>query len=49
MALAVTVLVGMALFVLLGKDPVMGLQHLLLGADQERLRSGARSASRPRR
>ena len=42
LALAITVLIGVILFALLGKDPVRGPAGLLLGADQE---SAMRSAS----
>ena len=40
LALALTVLIGVALFTALGKDPVRGPAGVLLGADQVRLRAG---------
>ena len=40
LAVAITVLIGVALFVLLGKNPIQALSMFFWGADQERLRAG---------
>ncbi len=49
LALALTVLIGMALFVLLGKDPLRGLQVFFWESRSARPMRSASCCSRPRR